>query len=355
MLNLKLSDFNFTLPKTAIATHPAENREEARLMVLDRNTKKISHHVFSDILKFFKEKDSLVINNSKVFPARLYAKKERAGAAIEVFLLRELDAESMLWDTVVEPARKIRIGNKLYFEGVKTKKEYVAEVIDNTTSRGRTIRFFFDGTPEQLRKELFSIGEMPIPKFLGRKAEAIDQDRFQTVYAKELGSVITSASGLHFSKILLKKLEVLGVEIAEITVHANLCSATAIEVEDLSKHKLGAENYIINEAATKAINQSKEEKKRVCAVGTTVLKALESSVSAHDTLKPSSGWTNRFIHPPYDCKIANALITNFYEPCSVPLIAASAFAGHELLMEAYQVALKEQYRFLTYGDAMLII
>ena len=298
---------------------------------------------------------TLVLNNTRVFPARLKGTKEKTGSFIEVFLLRELNAQQMLWDVIVEPARKIRIGNKLYFFDGTKKTELTAEVIDNTTSRGRTIRFSYNGTPEDLKTKLFAIGETPIPRYLQRETEASDIERFQTVFAKNEGSVIVPSSGLHFTKNLLKRLEIKGVNIAEMTVHINLSGFYPIEVEDMNKHRLGAEEYFISEDVAQKVNVSLDAKKQVCAVGTAVMKALETSVTAYDRLKAGEGWSNKFIHPPYDFKVPNMLLTNFHLPCSVSLVNAVTFGGSELILKAYQEAIKEKYRFLTYGDAMLII
>ena len=352
---MKLSDLNFDLPRNLIAKYPAEKRDESRLMVVHRQQKKIEHRTFKDILEYFDDGDVLVLNDTQVFPARLKGTKEKTGSFIEVFLLRELNAEQMLWDVIVEPARKIRIGNKLYFFDGNKRTDLNAEVIDNTTSRGRTIRFSFAGTPQELRQRLFAIGETPIPKYLGRNAENLDVERFQTVFAKHEGAVIAPSSGLHFTKNLLKRMEIKGVNLADITVHINLSAYYPIEVEDMNKHRLGAEEYHIPEKSAEMVNQSLEKKQRICAVGTAVLKTLETSVTAYNQLKPGTGWTNKFIHPPHEFRVPNMLLTNFHLPCSVSLVAAVSFGGDELIMRAYQEALKEKYRFLTYGDAMLII
>jgi len=349
---MKLSQFKFKLPPELVAERPSYNRDEARLMVLDRRTKTIEHKMFKDVLSYFDDGDTFIINNTKVFPARMYGNKEKTGAKIEVFLLRELNKESRLWDVLVDPARKIRIGNKLYFG---EDESLVAEVIDNTTSRGRTLRFLFDGPHEEFKKVLYSLGETPLPKYITRKPDDEDADRFQTVFAKHEGAVAAPTAGLHFSKELMKRMELKGVNFSEITLHVGLGSFRMVEVEDLSKHKMDSEEMYITQEASDIVNKSKQEKRYVVAVGTTTMRAIESSVSTDGMLKPYEGWTNKFIYPPYDFKVANALITNFHMPMSTLLIMVSAFAGHDFLMEAYREAVKEKYRFYTYGDAMLII
>lgn len=349
---MKLSNFKFKLPPELIAERPTENRDESRLMVLDRKTKTIEHRMFKDILEYFDDGDTFIINNTKVFPARMYGNKEKTGAKIEVFLLRELNRESRLWDVLVDPARKIRIGNKLYFG---ENDNLVAEVIDNTTSRGRTLRFLFDGTHEEFKKTLYSLGETPIPKYINRTPDEEDELRFQTVFAKHEGAVAAPTAGLHFSKELMKRMELKGVNFAEITLHVGLGSFRMVEVEDLSKHKMDSEEMVIPESAVELVNESKRNRKRVVSVGTTTMRAIESSVSTDGFLKPYTGWTNKFIYPPYDFRVANALITNFHMPMSTLLIMVSAFGGHDFVMEAYKEAVKEKYRFYTYGDAMLIL
>jgi len=348
---MKLSEFKFELPAELIASHPTENRDESRLMVVHRKTGQIEHRTFKDILEYFDEGDSLVINDSKVFPARLYGSKEKTGAKIEVFLLRELNKEARLWDVLVDPARKIRVGNKLYFGD----SDLVAEVIDNTTSRGRTIRFLFDGDDEEFNKVIDTLGETPLPKYIKRKAEPEDRDRYQTVYAKHIGAVAAPSAGMHFTKQLMKRLEIKGVEMPAITLHVGLGSFRAVDVEDLTKHKMDSENFRIYEETAEIVNKSIDEKKRICAVGTTVMRSIESSVSAHNRLKATEAWTDKFIFPPYEFKIANALLTNFHMPESTLLMMACAIGGFDLIMKAYQEAIKENYRFLSYGDAMLII
>ena len=349
---MKLSQFKFKLPPELIAERPSDNRDESRLMVLDRKTQTIEHKMFRDIMDYVDDGDTFIINNTKVFPALMYGNKEKTGAKIEVFLLRELNAESRLWDVLVDPARKIRIGNKLYFGDDDS---LVAEVIDNTTSRGRTLRFLFDGPHEEFKKVLYSLGETPIPKYINRKPDEDDTERFQTVYARHEGAVAAPTAGLHFSKELMKRLELKGINFAEVTLHVGLGSFRNVEVEDLSKHKMDSEEMYIDEAATIIVNKAKLERKKIIAVGTTTMRAIESSFSTEGLLKEYSGWTNKFIYPPYDFRVANALVTNFHMPMSTLLIMVSAFAGHDFLMEAYKEAVKEKYRFFTYGDAMLVI
>ncbi len=349
---MKLSQFKFDLPLNLIAQHPAKTREESRLMVVHRDTGKIEHKVFRDVLGFFNDKDVMVVNNTKVFPARLYGRKEKTGAKIEVFLLRELNKPNSLWDVIVDPARKIRVGNKLYFGD---NDELVAEVIDNTTSRGRTIRFLFDGDEAAFKAVLDVLGETPLPKYIKRKPEEEDKERYQTVYAKYEGAVAAPTAGLHFSRELIKRLEIVGVKFAEVTLHTGLGTFRPIEVEDLSKHKMDAEYFNVDEFAAQIVNKAKTEQRHICSVGTTTMRALESSVTAQGLLKPAQGWTNLFIHPPYDFNIANSLITNFHLPKTSLLIMTCAFAGYELAMEAYQTAIKEKYRFFSYGDAMLVL
>ncbi|MDX1461683.1 MAG: tRNA preQ1(34) S-adenosylmethionine ribosyltransferase-isomerase QueA [Marinirhabdus sp.] len=349
---MKLSNFNFNLPNELLAEYPAPNRDEARLMVLNRKEKTIEHKMFKDLIDYFEEDDVLVLNNTKVFPARLYGNKEKTGARIEVFLLRELNPETRLWDVLVDPARKIRIGNKLYFG---EDESLVAEVIDNTTSRGRTLRFLFDGSYEEFRNKLTELGETPLPKYIKRDVEPEDADRYQTIFAKEEGAVAAPTAGLHFSKHLLKRLEIKGVNFAEVTLHVGLGTFSPVEVEDLSKHKMDSEEIAIAQDAVKTINKGITERRRICAVGTTVMRALESSVSSNATLNEYTGWTNKFIFPPYDFSIANMMVTNFHTPKSTLLMMVSAFAGHDFIKEAYAEAIKEKYRFYTYGDAMLII
>jgi len=349
---MKLSKFGFELPEELLATHPTEHRDESRLMVLNRKEKTIEHKQFKDLINYFDEGDVMVLNNTKVFPARMFGNKEKTGARIEVFLLRELNAENRLWDVLVDPARKIRIGNKLFFG---EDDSLVAEVIDNTTSRGRTLRFLFDGPYEEFRKKLLELGQTPLPKDLNRDVEPEDKERYQTIYAKHEGAVAAPTAGLHFSKHLLKRLEIKGVDFAEVTLHVGLGTFANVEVEDLSKHKTDSEKIFISENSATMINAARKKKQRVCAVGTTVMRTVESSVTSKHELKAFKGWTNKFIFPEYDFKVANAMVTNFHKPKSTLMMMSASFAGYEFLMEAYEVAIKEKYRFSTYGDAMLII
>ncbi|MGC6479021.1 MAG: tRNA preQ1(34) S-adenosylmethionine ribosyltransferase-isomerase QueA [Flavobacteriaceae bacterium] len=349
---MKLSDFNFNLPESLLAERPAPDRDESRLMVLNRAEETISHHTFKDVINFFDEGDVMVLNNTKVFPARLFGNKEKTGARIEVFLLRELNQEQRLWDVLVDPARKIRIGNKLYFG---EDESLVAEVIDNTTSRGRTLRFLYDGSYVEFREKLKQLGQTPLPKYIKRPVEKEDEERYQTIYAKHEGAVAAPTAGLHFSKHLLKRLEIKGVDLAELTLHVGLGTFNPVEVEDLSKHKMDSEELLIDQNAANVVNRAIENKKRICAVGTTVMRGLESSVSSTRTLKPYQGWTHKFIFPPYDFSIANAMITNFHTPKSTLLMMVSAFADPDFIKEAYEEAVREQYNFYSYGDAMLIL
>lgn len=349
---MKLSQFRFDLPPELIASHPQDNRDESKLMVLNRKEQTIEHKTFKDVLSYFDDGDVFVINNTKVFPARLYGEKEKTGAKIEVFLLRELNRESRLWDVLVDPARKIRIGNKLYFGKDDT---LVAEVIDNTTSRGRTLRFLFDGSYEEFKKTVYSLGKTPLPKIHQRETEPVDQERYQTIYAKHEGAVAAPTAGLHFSKELMKRLELMGVTFAEVTLHAGLGNFRNIEVEDLTKHKMDSEEVIISDECTKIVNSAKEKKRLVCAVGTTSMKALETSVSISGMVKPFNGWTNKFLFPPHEFSVANCMISNLHLPQSSMMMMVSAFAGYDFLKKAYAEAIDKKYNFFTYGDAMLII
>ncbi|WP_462318640.1 tRNA preQ1(34) S-adenosylmethionine ribosyltransferase-isomerase QueA [Marinilabilia sp.] len=349
---MKLSKFKYKLPEELIALHPAQNRDESRLMVVHKDTGKIEHKVFKDIIDYFDEKDVMVFNNTKVFPARLYGNKEKTGAEIEVFLLRELNKEQRLWDVLVDPARKIRIGNKLYFG---ENDSLVAEVIDNTTSRGRTLRFLFDGSHEEFKETLYSLGETPLPKFINRKVEPEDRERYQTIFAKHEGAVAAPTAGMHFSRELLKRFEIKGVDFSYVTLHVGLGSFRSVDVEDLTKHKMDSEQIIIPDDSAKVINHAKDERKRVCAVGTTVMRTIESSVSTNGHGNPFEGWTNKFIFPPYEFSVADSMVSNFHLPYSTLLMMVAAFGGYDLIMKAYKTAVKEKYRFGTYGDAMLII
>lgn len=348
---MKLSQFKFDLPAGNIALYPAENRDESRLMVIHKDSGEIVHKTFKDIIDYFNEGDTLVINDTRVYPARLFGNKEKTGAKIEVFLLRELNKEMKLWDVLVDPARKIRVGNKLYFgEG-----DLVAEVIDNTTSRGRTIRFLYDGSDEEFRSLIDSLGETPLPKYIKRETEPEDRERFQTIFSAKIGAVAAPAAGMHFTKQLVKRMEIIGADMTPITLHIGLGSFRPVEVEDLTKHKMDSENYYVKKETVDIVNKALDNKKRVCSIGTTSMRALESSVSANGRLKEREGWTDKFIFPPYDFKICNALVSNFHMPESTLLMMACAFGGYDLIMEAYQIAIKEKYRFFSYGDAMLII
>lgn len=349
---MKLSQFKFNLPDSLIAHEPTDIRDESRLMVLHKDTGKIEHKIFKDVLNYFEEEDVMILNNTKVFPARLYGNKEKTGATIEVFLLRELNKELRLWDVLVDPARKIRVGNKLYFGEDDL---LVAEVVDNTTSRGRTIRFLFEGTDEEFRRNIEILGETPLPKYIKRKPTPEDKFRYQTIFAKNEGAVAAPTAGLHFSRELMKRLELKGVNFAEVTLHVGLGTFRQVEVEDLTKHKMDSEQFIIHQKDADTVNKAIAEKRRVCAVGTTSMRSIESAVSASKTLKAANDWTSKFIFPPYEFSIANSMITNFHTPESTLLMMICAFGGYEHVMNAYEVALKEKYRFYSYGDAMLII
>lgn len=349
---MKLSQYKYNLPSELIASYPSENRDESRLMILHRDTQEIEHKVFKDIIDYYGDKDVMVFNNTKVFPARLYGNKEKTGAEIEVFLLRELNKEQRLWDVLVDPARKIRIGNKLYFG---ENDVLVAEVIDNTTSRGRTLRFLFDGDYDEFKKTLYSLGETPLPKFIKREVEPSDKERYQTIFAKHEGAVAAPTAGMHFSRELLKRLEIKGVEFSYITLHVGLGNFRTVDVEDLTKHKMDSERIFIPDLSCDVVNTAKDRKSQVCAVGTTVLRTLESSVSTAGHLKPYDGWTNKFIFPPYEFSVPTSMVSNFHLPVSTLLMMVSAFTGYDFLMKAYKVAIKEKYRFGTYGDAMLIV
>ncbi len=349
---MKLSQFKFNLPQELIANYPPENRDESRLIVLNRKDQSIEHKSFKDIIEYFDDGDVFVLNNTKVFPARLDGMKEKTGARIEVFLLRELNSESRLWDVLVNPARKIRIGNKLFFG---EDQSLVAEVIDNTTSRGRTLRFLFDGPYEDFKKKIKSLGKTPLPKVIDRPVEPEDEVRYQTIYARHEGAVAAPTAGMHFSRELLKRLEIKGIRIAELTLHAGLGNFRKVDVEDLSKHKMDSEQMFINETATDVINEAKVTGHKICAIGTTSVKALETAVTLSGIVKPYDGWTNKFIFPPYQFTTADAMITNLHLPQSTMMMLVSAFAGYDFLLKAYKVAVEEKYRFFTYGDAMLII
>ena len=349
---MKLSQFKFNLPQELIASHPSQNRDESKLMVLNREKQTIEHRVFKDVLDYFDDGDVMIINDTKVFPARLYGTKEKTGAKIEVFLLRELNRDALLWDVLVDPARKIRIGNKLYFGD---NDDLVAEVIDNTTSRGRTLRFLYDGPYSEFKRAIQALGQTPLPKLINRPAEPEDEERYQTIYARHEGAVAAPTAGLHFSRELMKRLEIKGVSFAEITLHVGLGNFRSVDVEDLTKHKMDSEQVIIGEKTSNLVNKAKLSGNKICAVGTTSMRAIESSVSIGGELKPYDGWTNKFIFPPYEFSIANKMISNFHLPQSTLMMMVSAFAGYEFLMKAYKEAVKHKYKFFTYGDAMIIL
>ena len=349
---MKLSQFKFKLPEELIAQHPAPHRDESRLMVVNRNTGDIEHRIFKEVIDYFNEHDLFILNDTKVFPARLYGNKEKTGAQIEVFLLRELNADMHLWDVLVEPARKIRIGNKLYFGDDET---VVAEVIDNTTSRGRTLRFLYDGSHDEFKKNLYALGETPIPRTIKRPVEPEDEERFQTIFARNEGAVSAPGAGLHFSRELLKRMEIKGIDTAFITSHMNLGNFRDIDVEDLTKHKMDSEQMFISQEVADTVNRKQAEQRRICAVGVTVMRALETVAGTEGRIKSYDGWTNKFIFPPYEFTIANAMITNFHMPYSTLLMMAAAFGGYDHIMHAYEVAIEEGYRFGVYGDAMLIM
>lgn len=349
---MKLSKFKFNLPTEQIALYPSKNRDESRLMVVNRKTGKIEHRIFKEILDYFGPKDVFIFNNTRVFPARLYGNKEKTGARIEVFLLRELNEELRLWDVLVDPARKIRIGNKLYFG---EDDSMVAEVIDNTTSRGRTLRFLYDGNHDDFKKVLYSLGETPLPKYIDRPVEPDDEERYQNIFATEEGAVVAPAAGMHFSRELMKRLEIKDCRFAFLTLHCGLGNFREIDVEDLTKHKMDSEQMFVNADVVSTVNAAKDSNNQICAVGTSVMRAIETAVSTDGHLKEFEGWTNKFIFPPYDFSVATSMVTNFHMPLSTLLMMTASFGGYELIMDAYDVALKEGYKFGAYGDAMLIL
>ena len=351
-MKYKLSHFAFDLPEARKANKPSKNRDESKLMVLYKESGKIEHKKFKDIIEYFNDGDVMILNNTKVFPARIYGNKEKTGAKIEVFILRELNKESRLFDVLVDPARKIRIGNKLYFG---EDDELIAEVIDNTTSRGRTLRFLYDGSYDEFKETLTKLGQTPLPKYIKREPTAEDDERYQTIYAKHSGAIAAPTAGLHFSRELMKRLELKGINFAEITLHVGLGTFRPVEVEDLSKHKMDSEEISITDQAANIINKGKVENKKICAVGTTSVRTIESSYTTHNHVVPFEGWTNKFIFPPYEFKIPNCILTNFHLPKSTLLMQIAAFGGHELVLKAYKEAIKKKYNFYTYGDAMLII
>jgi S-adenosylmethionine:tRNA ribosyltransferase-isomerase len=349
---MKLSQFKFQLPEQLVAQYPSEERDMARMLVLHRKTGQIEHRIFKDILEYFNEGDVMVFNDTRVFPARLYGNKEKTGARIEVFLLRELNAENKLWDVLVEPARKIRIGNKLYFG---EDESMVAEVIDNTTSRGRTLRFLYDGPHDEFKDALFKLGMTPLPEYIHRDPEADDAERYQTIFAKNEGAVVAPAAGMHFSRELLKRLEIKGVERGFITVHSGLGNFREIDVEDLTKHRMDSEQMNASQQLIDIVNHAKDNDRQVCAVGTSVLRGIASAVSMGGHMKVYEGWTNKFIFPPYDFTVSTALVTNFHLPYSTMLMMVTAFGDYDMVMNAYNEAIKEEYKFGAYGDAMLIV
>ncbi len=349
---MKLSQFKFKLPEDLIAQHPAEHRDECRMMVLHRKTGEIEHRVFKDIIGYFNEGDVMVFNDTLVFPARLYGNKEKTGARIEVFLLRELNTEHKLWDVLVEPARKIRIGNKLYFGDDES---MVAEVIDNTTSRGRTLRFLYDGSHEEFKANLFKLGSTPLPEYINREPDETDAEMYQTIFARNEGAVVAPAAGLHFSREVLKRLEIKGVEQGFLTVNSGLGAICEIDVEDLSKHRMDSEDMTVTQELVDLVNNAKDNGKQVCAVGTSTLRGIASAVSMGGHMKTYTGWTNKFIFPPYDFTVTTSLVTGFHMPYSTMLMMVAAFGGYQHVMNAYEVAIKEGYKFGAYGDAMLIV
>ena len=349
---MKLSQFKFRLPEELIAQHPIEHRDEARLMVINRRTGEIEHKIFKDLISYYGEGDIMVFNDTMVFPALLYGNKEKTGARIEVFLLRELNEDNKLWDVLVEPARKIRIGNKLYFGDDES---MVAEVIDNTTSRGRTLRFLYDGPHEEFKKALYSLGHTPLPEYIKRESTAEDAEAYQCIFADKEGAVVAPAAGMHFSRELLKRLEVKGVEQAYITVHSGLGNFREIDVEDLTKHRMDSEQMIASQKLVDTVNFAKDNGKQVCAVGTSVLRGIATAVSMGGHMKTYDGWTNKFIFPPYEFTVATSLVSNFHMPYSTMLMMVSAFGGYDLIRHAYEIAVKEEYKFGAYGDAMLVI
>ena len=349
---MKLSKFKFNLPTEQIALYTSNNRQQSPMMVDNRKTGKIEHRIFKEILDYFGPKDVFIFNNTRVFPARLYGNKEKTGARIEVFLLRELNEELRLWDVLVDPARKIRIGNKLYFG---EDDSMVAEVIDNTTSRGRTLRFLYDGNHDDFKKVLYSLGETPLPKYIDRPVEPDDEERYQNIFATEEGAVVAPAAGMHFSRELMKRLEIKDCRFAFLTLHSGLGNFREIDVEDLTKHKMDSEQMFVNADVVSTVNAAKDSNNQICAVGTSVMRAIETAVSTDGHLKEFEGWTNKFIFPPYDFSVATSMVTNFHMPLSTLLMMTASFGGYELIMDAYDVALKEGYKFGAYGDAMLIL
>ena len=349
---MKLSQFNFELPQEAIAQNPPRWRDEARLMVLNRRTGEIEHRIFKDIIDYFGKGDVFVLNNTRVFPARLYGKKEKTGADIMVLLLRELNREQRLWDVIVDPARKIRIGNKLYFG---EDESLVAEVIDNTTSRGRTLRFLFDGPYEDFKQTLFGHGEPYVPEFVKERTSPEDTEDYQTIFATEEGAVSAPAAGLHFSRELFNRMILKDIDKTFITVHMGIGHFRTVDVEDLSKHRMDSERLIISEEAAERINKAKRTGKKVVAIGATVMRGLETYVTTTHEVNAFDGWTNKFIFPPYQYSVPDAIVSNFHLPQSTMLMSVAAFGGYKNVMAAYQAALENGYKFGPYGDALLIV
>ena len=348
---MKLSHFKFKLPEELIAQYPSENRDECRLMVVNVKDGSIEHKIFKEVIDYFDDGDVMIFNNTRVFPARLQGNKEKTGAGIEVFLIRELNAENKFWDVLVEPARKIRIGNKLYFGG----DTMVAEVIDNTTARGRTLRFLYDGGHDEFKEALYALGQTPLPFYIKRDPEPEDAERYQCIFASEEGAVMAPAAGMHFSRELLKRLEIKGINKGFVTIHSGWGNFKEIDVEDLTKHRMDSEDMTVSGDLVDLVNDAKDREARVCAVGTSVMRALASSVCMNGHIMPYTGWTNKFIFPPYDFQVCTSMISNFHLPYSTMLMMVAAFGGYDLIMRAYQEAIKEKYRFGCYGDAMLII
>ena len=348
---MKLSHFKFKLPEELIAQYPSENRDECRLMVVNVKDGSIEHKIFKEVIDYFDDGDVMIFNNTRVFPARLQGNKEKTGAGIEVFLMRELNAENKFWDVLVEPARKIRIGNKLYFGG----DTMVAEVIDNTTARGRTLRFLYDGGHDEFKEALYALGQTPLPFYIKRDPEPEDAERYQCIFASEEGAVMAPAAGMHFSRELLKRLEIKGINKGFVTIHSGWGNFKEIDVEDLTKHRMDSEDMTVSGDLVDLVNDAKDREARVCAVGTSVMRALASSVCMNGHIMPYTGWTNKFIFPPYDFQVCTSMISNFHLPYSTMLMMGAAFGGYDLIMRAYQEAIKEKYRFGCYGDAMLII
>lgn len=349
---MKLSQFKFKLPENLLAQYPTENRDECRLMVVDSRTGKIEHKIFKNVLDYFDDGDMMVFNDTRVFPARIFGNKEKTGARIEVLLLRELNEDNKYWDVIVEPARKIRIGNKIYFGDDDS---MVAEVIDNTTSRGRTLRFLYDGPHDEFKAALYALGEAPLPDYIKRPAEPADSERYQTIYAKEEGAVVAPWSGMHFSRELMTRLQIKGIERGFLTLHFGRGNFREIDVEDLFKHRIDSEEMFVSDELVEQVNEAKDRGAGICAVGASVLRALATAVCMNGHIMPYHGWTNKFIFPPYEFSVCTSMISNLHLPQSSLLMMVAAFGGYDLIMEAYETAVKEEYRFGAYGDAMLVL